>query len=254
RCARCSRACAARCAPHRSGYGSRSLGSACRGGSQARPGGRTRWGRHPSRRCPAPGSHGCLVRRRPSRPTCPRTGAGRHSCCWRRGTRYGSGRLSRAACSPPGAKPGTRDPSSRGQVLRRRWSLLVAFPLPSRLVRVAALGRARLVSDADRRELGPANDTAQRRWPPGVAKLVAARLRARRLNALVWQERLTALLAGTPRLRIPDPLPKKLLLPVAVARVLLSPLLLRAKVRRSSLRCLGPRLALFELRLVGAFL
>src|SRR5690606_29024800 len=97
------------------------------------------------------------------------------------------------------------------------------------------------------RELGPADDTAQRRSPPGVAKLVAARLRARRLNALVWQERLTAVRAGTPRLRILGPLPKKLLLPVAVTRVLLSPLLLRSTVRLSPLRRLGPRLALFEL-------
>src|SRR5690606_39864176 len=202
----------------------------CRGGSQARPGGRTRWGRHPSRRCPAPGSHGCLVRRRPSRPTWPRTGAGRHSCCWLRGTRCGSGRLSRAACSPPGARPGTRGPSSRGQVLLRRRSLPVAFPLPSRLVRVAALGRARLVSDADRCELGPADDTVQCRRPPGVAKLVAARLRARSLGALAVQERLTAVLAGTP-LRLPGQLPKKLLLPVAVARVLLAPLPLRSTVR-----------------------
>src|SRR5690606_40583162 len=145
-------------------------------------------------------------------------------------------------------------PSSRGQVLRRRWSLPVAFPLPSRLVCVAALRRARLVSDADRRELGPADDTAQCRWPPGVAKLVAARLRARRLGALAWQEQLTAVLAGAPRLRLPGQLPKKLLLPVAVARVLLSPLPLRSTVRLSPLGCLGPRLALFELRPVGAFL
>src|SRR5690606_24039802 len=117
--------------------------------------------------------------------------------------------------------------------LRRRRSLPVVFPLPSRLVRVAALRRARLVSDADRRELGPTDDTVQCRWPLGIAKLVAARLRARRLNALVWQKQLTAMLAGTPRLRFPGQLPKKLLLPVAVARVLLSPLPLRSTVRLS---------------------
>src|SRR5690606_41248589 len=100
---------------------------------------------------------------------------------------------------------------------------------------VAALRRARLMSDTDRRELGPADDAAQRRWPPGVAKLVAARLRARRLYALVRQEQLTAVLAGAPRLRLLGQLPKKLLLPVAVARGPLTPLLLRSTARPSSL-------------------